>query len=576
VEDNRLRKATLTVTVLAVAMIFLVLASLNVRTVRADGNYTIKRVEHVISVLYNGYVLMNDTVELSGQAPDSFLLGFPYTFGSYILRCSVLDANNQSNTFPVSLNEPLEDRMGFYGLKADFSKGPPQSFSVDVLFSNALVAQDTQNASIYSVTLPTFPSLVKTVDVFNGSIILPENAVYLSGTVNNLNYSEENLMAFAYNSSTVTFNVANNEIQLFDVDQLTREIRISELGDISGTDSYYITNKAYSSISSVEVLLPPNASDVNVQDQFGRGLASTLTSASHCTVTFAEAVVSARSASFTVTYDLPSGVYLEQQGGADSFVLNMTMFQDLDYYVNGTTLTFVLPEGAKMQSFEETLTGDSYSVSKNVFQEKAVISTQGMISLDSFSIGMFYEYDPLWLGFRPTIWVLTLAVVGCLAVVVLKRPKAPIPISVPTAGIRVRPEHIRSYVESYEEKMKILSEIDSLESKAQKGRLPRRRYKVQRRTLETRLDTLSKSLAEGKERIRSAGGHYASLMRELEIAETGMNEFEANVKNIEARHTRGELSLEAYRRLLADYQRRKEKSEATINGILLRLREEIR
>jgi hypothetical protein len=65
-------------------------------------------------------------------------------------------------------------------------------------------------------------------------------------------------------------------------------------------------------------------------------------------------------------------------------------------------------------------------------------------------------------------------------------------------------------------------------------------------------------------------------MRELEVAETGMNEYEANVKTIETRHSRGELSLEAYRKLLGDYQRRKERSEATIKGILLRLREEIR
>jgi hypothetical protein len=201
---------------------------------------------------------------------------------------------------------------------------------------------------------------------------------------------------------------------------------------------------------------------------------------------------------------------------------------------------------------------------------------QGVTLLDSFSVRLVYDYSPLWLGFRPTIWVLALAMVGCLAAVVLRRPKAPTHVPPPTAGLRVRPEFIRSFVELYEEKMKIVSEINSLESRAQKGRLPRRRYKVQRRTLETHLDTLSRSLTEDKEAMRSAGGQYASLMRELEVAETGMNEYEANVKTIEARHSRGELSLEAYRKLLGDYQRRKERNEATINGILLRLREEIR
>jgi chromosome segregation ATPase len=110
----------------------------------------------------------------------------------------------------------------------------------------------------------------------------------------------------------------------------------------------------------------------------------------------------------------------------------------------------------------------------------------------------------------------------------------------------------------------------------QKGRIPRRRYKVQKKTLEARLNTLSRSLSEASERMRSAGGHYADLMRQLEVAETDINDVEANVKTIEVRHSRGEVSLEAYRRLTADYQHRKEKAETTIDGILLRLREEIR
>jgi len=76
--------------------------------------------------------------------------------------------------------------------------------------------------------------------------------------------------------------------------------------------------------------------------------------------------------------------------------------------------------------------------------------------------------------------------------------------------------------------------------------------------------------------MRAVGAHYANLGRELEIAETQVNEAQANIKSVEARYSRGEISLEAYRKLLDEYQRRKEKTETTINGILLRLREEIR
>jgi predicted nuclease with TOPRIM domain len=80
---------------------------------------------------------------------------------------------------------------------------------------------------------------------------------------------------------------------------------------------------------------------------------------------------------------------------------------------------------------------------------------------------------------------------------------------------------------------------------------------------------------EYKEKLRAAGGHYANLMRELEVTEIELNEVETNLKSIEARHSRGELSLEGYRKLLGDYERRREKTETTIDGILLRLREEI-
>jgi hypothetical protein len=65
-------------------------------------------------------------------------------------------------------------------------------------------------------------------------------------------------------------------------------------------------------------------------------------------------------------------------------------------------------------------------------------------------------------------------------------------------------------------------------------------------------------------------------MLQLEVAESELNEVENAVKSIESLHNRGELSLEAYRKRLDDYQHRKEKTETTINGILIRLREEIR
>jgi len=141
--------------------------------------------------------------------------------------------------------------------------------------------------------------------------------------------------------------------------------------------------------------------------------------------------------------------------------------------------------------------------------------------------------------------------------------------------VGVRSRNIKSFVDAYEKKRKIILEFESLKIRVRRGKVPRSRYKVRRRTLETQLNALSRSLTDLKEKLRAAGGRYRDLMRRLEVAETEISGVEANIESIEVRHRRGELSLGAYRKLLADYEGRKDKAETTINEILIRIREEI-
>jgi hypothetical protein len=267
--------------------------------------------------------------------------------------------------------------------------------------------------------------------------------------------------------------------------------------------------------------------------------------------------------------------------GTNNFNVTFPLFRNVNYYIEWASVTFVLPEGARISSFETTLIGSECNIARGVFQE-TITMNRGNISLlgsglpSENVLRVMYEYNPLWLSFRSTLWMWALAIVGCTVAVVWKRPKASAHVTVPAVARRLRPEFLKSFVDAYEEKRKATLELESLENRVQKGKIPRRRYKVQRKTLETRVSTLSRNLADLKEKMRAAGGQYGELMRQLEIAETEINEVEANIKSIEARHSRGELSLEAHRKLLSDYQRRKEGAGTTINGILLRLREEIR
>jgi hypothetical protein len=575
-----MKKMALAIAMVTVAVMILVSLSSTVKTVQAQktGNYTINHVNHEIEVLYNGYIFINDTIQITGNASDGFLMGFPYKYGSYILRCV---AYNSSDIFPVTLNVPLENRVGFFGVEIDFPRGTPQAFTVGFILSNDLLTQNVSSATLYILDFPAYPSLTEKAAICNVSIDLPKGATYVSGTVNASSYSEANLPEFTYSPANVTFSLTGDVMQLFDVKELESEVSISGTSDMEGSDSYYITSKSSASISTIEIILPPNASSPSVQDQFGRAMPQpTLTDkkTNRYNITFASALESYRSTRFIVKYKLPSNC--TTQMGTNNFNMTFPLFRNVDYYIEWASVVFVLPEGARISSFKTTLIDSEYSVSRGVFQE-TVTMNRGNISLleaglpSENVLQIVYEYNPLWLSLRPTLWMWALTIVGCALAIVWKRPEAPAGVTVPAVAMRLRPEYIKSFLDAYEEKRKIIFEMESLENRVRKGKIPRRRYKVQRKTLETRLSTLSRNLAESKEKMRAAGGQYAELMQQLEIAETEINEVEANIKSIEARHGRGELSLEAHRKLLSDYQRRKERADTTINGILLRLREEI-
>ena len=567
-----MKRKSLTFSLAIVTLILVSFTTFTTKTAEAaDTDYSIEKVNHTIEVMYNGYIFINDTVQINGTS-NGFLIGFPYKYGPHVLRCVAYDA---TDVFPVSLNVPLENRSGFYGVKINFPQGSPQVFTVGFVLSNSLIVQEANNIS--RLDFPKYPSLTKSVVNCNVSILLPAGSSYMSGTVGSLKYSQENLQAFTNLPADVTFSFTEGAMQIVDIKELKREMKISGTCEIEGSDSYRITNKApLQEISFIEIILPQNASNPTAHDQLGRVLKLDATGkADRYQVSFASPLKTEESALFTVRYYLPGEGCIEQKEGKN-FDLAFLLFQDLDYYIDQSSVTFVLPEGAKMLSFENVSGAGSYSVTRDVFQEVLTVNRQGVFWLDSFSVGLTYEYDLLWVAFRPTLWMWALVTVGCAIAVVWKRPKAPISVAVPKVAVGVRSRDIKSFVDAYEKKRRIVLEVESLRIRVRKGKIPRRRYKVRRRTLETRLDALSRSLTDLKEKLRASGGRYRDLMRRLEIVETEISGVEANIESIEARHRRGELSLGAYRKLLADYERRKDKAETTVNEILIRLREEIR
>ena len=562
---------------------FLLPLSLNTQTVLAqDDSYTIQHVNHQVEILYSGHVVISDTIRITGQLTGDFLIGFPHKYGSHVLKGIAYDENN--NVFPVSLGVPLGDRIGFYGAKISFPQGAPQVFTIVFFLSNDLLSPKTNG---FILDFPAYPAFVQDVGQCNVTLILPQVAVILNvtktdGVVYTENFIAENLLAFTYSPAVAYFNVPDVWIRLVNVNTLNRKIEVGPAGNIVASEKYRITNNSPDTLGSLDLLVPSSATDIVVRDDVNRILGTAIRNGTGATrlvnVTFTAPLASDQFIVLNVEYAV-SNVSFEQES---SFALNLDLFPDFNYYIDVASVTVVLPEGARFLAPQRESIDSFSSLVRDAFQETLTVRREG-VSKKEYTVlsgGDFqvrYAYNPLWSSFRPTLWIWTLAVVGAVIVAIWRRPKTAVPLRVaaPKAVIGLSPDHVRAFNEAYEEKNRLTSELKLLEERARKGKIPRRRYKVQRRTLEVRLDTLSRNIAELKTVFRSAGGVYADLVRQLDIAEAELVEVATNIRTIEVRHVRGELPLEAYKKSQADYQRRKEKAEATINGILLRLREEL-
>ena len=556
--------------------------SLTTPTVMAQDSYTIQRVDHEVEVMYSGHMVIRDTITISGQLTGDFLIGFPYKYGAYVLKGLTYDEDN--NVFPLSLGVQLAE-TGFYGAKVSFTEGAPQVFTVIFILSNSLLTQESAG-TLFTLDFPAYPSLTKEVAYCDVDLVLPGTPSVLTVTIDNeevttTTFAKSNLPALTYSPASATVSITSGNVKILTINELDRQITINPAGDTVAYDSYRLTNDSPSSMGSLKIGVPLEASNLVVRDEFGRTLTTDALTSSGNTrfynLTLISYVGGSSSTTLTAEYTLPS------VSSAAPFTLTFDLFPEFDYYVEAAKVTFVPPEGARFLTPTLSEIDSSTTLIRETFQETLSISRDGVSKVDSAilseSVQVTYDYSPLWLSFRPAVWVWLLAVIGCVVVIVWKRPKTSTPMQIATtseAYIQLSSEQVRAFTEAYDEKSRLNSELKNLEIRAQKGKIPRRRYKVQKRTLEVRLDNISKNITDLKKTFRSAGGNYANLVRQLDVAETELVEVEAKTRNIDVRHRKGALPLDAYKKAQVDYQRRKEKAEATINGILLRLREETR
>lgn len=560
---------------------------LNTQTVNAQTNYTITNIDHKIEVLHSGHTIISDTIQISGQLPNTIQVGFPTKYAAYVLKGTAYDSNLQD--LPMVLSMQSQGGSGFYGASVTLPSGTPQTFTVVFILSNNLL---TSTATGFSFDYPAYPTLTTAASQVNVTLDLPVGSSSVKiqkpdGAVNGTNYTTNNLAALSYSTATASFTSVYGYIQTVNIPTLSRQINISPSGELTCTDTYKLVNNAGGSLSSFKLNLSFDATNIVGKDQLGRALKVEVqdgNTARAVNVSLTTSINSGESGVITLEYNLPS---VSSESG--QFALNLDLFPFFDYYVDTATITIVPPEGAQIVNPQITSIESSTSLTRNAFQETLTINKEGVTYIDSIVpsqgiASMTYTYSPLWISFRPSTWVWAIAIVGSVLVAVYKRPKTKTPTktastpiitakpAAPKAETTLSREQIKTFADVYEEKLRIKTEIASLDARAQKGRLPRQKYKAKRKRLELRLSSLNQTITSIGELMRNAGGNYADLTRQLESAETELSEIEQSLKAIQTRQEIGELSLEDYRKQLEDLERRKTKVEGTISGLLIRIR----
>jgi len=544
------------------------------------------KVNHRIEIQSGGSIAIKDTLSLStnpgeGMEPlQNFSIGFPFKYSSNLDHCFAYETANPEARLRLDSNVGL-GRIGFYGVNVIFdppvniSNGGSYSFTVVFVFSNLISAKGEDT---FNLDFPVYPSLTEKSSVCDVTVVLPVEASYNAsshsfnrttlGSYQTLNHTKAPLEAFVKDFAYLVFK--HVDFPLIENEEVRREIILDELGQIHFSDSYQIVNRGVKKLYAISLGLPRGASQVSAWDTFG-GLSlsvdeKNVTTYTNVTVAFREALNLGKRGEFTVKYLLPRENHVVREDWR-SFNLSLTMLERFHWTVRKLTVSLTSPEGAELVHLRGV---NPTVVQKEMFQEKMIFTIFNATSFHSLHFSVAYTYLVFWAAFRPTLWM-GLVVVAIGAAVLLRRPLKPAVPIVPTPV-----DALRRFVDAYEERDRLLGELEMMERQAQKGKIPRHRYKVRRRTLESRLSTLSHDLTDLREEMRSAGARYAEMMGRIEAAEMELEGVEEDTRRIEIRYRRRELSSEAYRRLLEEYHRRRERAKTIVEGLLLRLREEIK
>jgi hypothetical protein len=359
-------------------------------------------------------------------------------------------------------------------------------------------------------------------------------------------------------------------------DLLHQEIMLDPWGNLFYFLTYDLSNSEGSIIYFFDLQVPKDAEDVTVYDPIGT-LIFELSEGDHVQFLLIylryplrgviNSVVYNDACSFTVKYRVNAQTMVTPLDASNQFQLRTPVSTSHNWTIPEYVVSITLPEGAKMLQ----TTPPNAEVSQKGFTESLVFTFQNVTSSSEYIASVEYDYLVLWSAFRPVLWIgLPVLLLGGI-ILLRKRSKPASPIR-----ISKNVEILQSFADTYDRRLMIRSELNSLEELLDEKRIGKKDYNRRKRILTQQVQVLNKAIKKLAQSVRQEGVQYKTIIERLERNEQELTKLTSEIKRLRTQFRLRKISKKTYRTTRRNYDRRFERVTVEMEGILIELKEESR
>ena len=424
-----------------------------------------------------------------------------------------------------------------------------------------------------AVRLPNTASTLHYDQPFGMGTVTSNVIIYDLSDTFELNYLEP-FLANMGDKKEINISIRDNTRTNMQLEDIQREIDVSPWGIIKVVETHLIHNIGKIDLSSFSFKVPQNAINLDVFDQLGELLGTTVGAASN---NFKEVTINLLNnravikpdarLSYTIQYNMPFENHFSINWFEESIILDLisTKFeylavqQEVKLVIEGCdTINYIStpPDAINQESGSQILTFNSEQVSP----------------LESKDILVTFTINPIDLIFRPIILILVIMFILSSFVLLIKtRKKEETIVAYKSELIPVN--EIREFCSLYEEKNALMLEIRMAEEEAKRKKLAKKSYKnlVSKNT--NKIEQIKNEIQPFKKSLLESGEIFENIVKKLDVLDAERISVDDSINLLDNRYKRGKLpSRQAYQKLSDDFFKRRKKIDRTIDKYIQQLR----